>query len=330
MNFASLISASRAALQAIIVSFLIHPLAGAYAQTWPSKPVRVILSNSPGSSPDIIVRLVTERLGRSLNASFIVDNRPGGEGLIGAELAARAAPDGYNFYLANNDTYAANFVRLKSVPYDPDRDFTPVANIIDSAPFVIAVNPDVPVTSWPQLIAYAKARPNKLSMGYTVGISDVLGRWMNFNAGIDMVRVPYKVNPQAAQDAASGQLQVLLISLPSIDGFVRANKLRVIAVSSMKRFPGLPDTPTLAENNPGLAIEGWLFLVAPSGTPGDIVQRMNREIDRIVKEPEVVQRIRGFGFSASDAMTPATILERAKEERARWKKIAQDINLQPQ
>jgi tripartite-type tricarboxylate transporter receptor subunit TctC len=292
--------------------------------------VRIIVSNSAGSSPDIVTRLVADKLSKALGQSFIVDNRPGGEGVIGAELAARAAPDGYTFYLANNDTYATNLVRLKSVPYDPDRDFTPVANVIDSAPFVIAVPPDRPIRSYPELVSYAKARPGKVSLGITVGVGDLLARYMNATAGTDMVRVPYKVNPQAAQDAVSGQLDALIISLPSIDGFLRAGKLRPIAVSGMKRFPSLPDTPTINEAYPGVAVEGWLFLVAPARTPAEIVQRMNREVDRIVKDPEVVEKIRSFGFSASDAMTPAGITERAREERARWKKIAQDINLQPQ
>ncbi|MSQ51260.1 MAG: tripartite tricarboxylate transporter substrate binding protein [Betaproteobacteria bacterium] len=301
-----------------------------HAQTWPVKPVRIIISNSAGGSPDIIARMVADRLGKAFGQSFVVENRPGGESVIGADLAAKSAPDGYTFYLATGDTHASNLFRLKSIPFDPDRDFIPVANVIDSAPFVVAVHPDLPVRTYPELVSHAKANPGKLSVGITIGISDILARWMNHSAGTDIVRIPYKINPQATQDAVSGQIQVLLISLPSIDSFVRAGKLRVIAVSSSRRFPSLPDTPTVAETYPGLVIEGWLFLVAPTGTPGDIVQRMNREVDRIVRDPEVVQRIRSFGFSASDAMTAASINERVREERGRWKRIAQDLKLQPQ
>jgi tripartite-type tricarboxylate transporter receptor subunit TctC len=302
----------------------------AHSQAWPAKPVRIIISNSAGGSPDIVTRMLADRLSKALGQSFVVENRPGGESVIGAEIAAKSAPDGYTFYLATGDTHAGNLFRLKSIPFDPDRDFVSVANVIDSAPFVVAVHPDVPVRTYPDLVAYAKARPGKLSVGITIGISNILAQWMNHSAGTDITVIPYKNNPQAAGDAVSGQVQVLLISLPSIESFVKAGKLRLIAVSSSKRFPGLPDIPTISEAYPGVVIEGWLFLVAPAGTLADIVTRMNREVDRIVKEPEVVQRIRSFGFSASDAMTTATINERVREERARWKKIAQDIKLQPQ
>jgi tripartite-type tricarboxylate transporter receptor subunit TctC len=301
-----------------------------HAQQWPSKPLRIILSNSAGSSPDIVARMVADRLGKALGQSVLVENHPGGNAVIGAELAAKAAPDGYTYFLSNQDTHVTNLFRLKSIPYDPERDFTPVANVIDSAPFVIAVNPAVPAKSYGELVSYAKAQPGKMSVGVTVGVSDVLARWMDFTAGTRSLIVPYKSNPQAAQDAVSGQIQVLLISQPSIDSFAKAGKLRVIAVSSSKRFPLLPDVPTLAESYPGLVIEGWLFLVAPSGTPAPIVQRMNREIDAILKQPEVVQRIRSFGFSSSDARTPQTLRERIGDVRATWKKIAADIKMEPQ
>ena len=143
------------------------------------------------------------------------------------------------------------------------------------------------------------------------------------------MRVPYKVNPQAAQDAVSGQIQVLLISLPSIESFVRAGKLRIIAVSSSKRFPLLPDTPTLAEHYPGLVVEGRFVLMAPAGTPAPIIERVNREVDLILRDAELVQRIRSFGFSSSDAMTPKGLNDSFRAARDTWKKIAQDIRLKP-
>jgi tripartite-type tricarboxylate transporter receptor subunit TctC len=302
----------------------------AHAQQWPVKPVRIVIPNSAGSSPDTVTRLVSDRLGKSLGQAFIVDNRPGANSIIAAELAAKASPDGYTYFLASPDSHAANLYRFKSLPYDPDRDFTPVANVIDSAPFVIAAHVDVPVRTYPDLVALAKSRPGQLGMAVTVGVSDVLARWMNIMAGTDTTIVPYKANPQAAQDAATGQVQLIAIALPAIDGFMRAGKLRAIAVSSSRRFPLLPDVPTLAETYPGLVIEGWLFLVTTTGTPPAVIQRMNRAVDAAVKEPEVVQRIRSFGFSASDAMTPETITQRIRDVRASWKKIATDIKMEMQ
>jgi len=300
----------------------------AAAEDWPTKPVRIIVSNSAGSSPDIVTRMVAERLSKALGQSFLVDNRPGAQGLIAAEMAAKSPPDGYTFYMASQDVYASNLFRFKSLPYDPDRDFTPVANVVDSAPFVLAVNPDLPVKSYPELISYAKVRPGRLSMGITIGASEALGRWMNVKAGTDIVLVPYKVNPQAALAAVAGEIQVLIISLPSIETFVKAGKLRIVAVSSSKRFPNLPGTPTLAEHNPGLVIEGRFILMAPAGLPASIVNRVNHEVDRMLRDPEVVQRIRGFGFSSSDAMTPKTLTESIREARETWRRVANDIKLQ--
>ncbi len=272
--------------------------------------------------------MVADRLSKALGQSFVVDNRAGGQGLIGAELAAKSAPDGYTFYMASQDVYASNLFRFKSLPYDPDRDFTPVANVVDSAPFVVAVHPDVPVKSYPELVSYAKAHPGRLSVGVTIGASEALARWMNVRAGTDIVLVPYKVNPQAAQAAVAGEIGVLIISLPSIESFVKAGKLRIIAVSSSKRFPQLPATPTVAEHHPGLVIEGRFILMAPSGTPAAIVERVNREVDRMLRDPEVVQRIRAFGFSSSDAMTPAALTVSIREARDTWRKVANDIKLQ--
>ena len=300
----------------------------ANAEDWPTKPVRIVVSNSAGSSPDIVTRMVADRLSKALGQSFFVDNRAGGQGLIGAELVAKSPPDGYTLYMASQDVYARNLFVFKSLPYDPDRDFIPVANVVDSTPFVLAVHPDVPVKSYPELISFARARPGKLSMGITIGASEALARWINVKAGTDILLVPYKVNPQAAQAAVAGDIQALIISLPSIEAFVKAGKLRIIAVSSSKRFPQLPAMPTIAETNPGVVMEGRFILMAPAGTPAPIVERVNREIDRMLKDPEVVQRIRSFGFSSSDAMTPKTLTGSIREARETWKRIAADIGLQ--
>jgi tripartite-type tricarboxylate transporter receptor subunit TctC len=312
------------ALAVSIVATAVH------AQQWPAKPVRILLTNSAGSAPDVIARLVAEKLTGSLGQSVLVENRPGGNGFIAIEAAAKAAPDGYTYLVSSQDTSAANIYRFKSLPYDPDRDFTPVANLIDSAPLVLAVHPDLPIRSYPELVSFAKARQGKATIGVTVGLTEMLARWMNFTTGAGMEIIRYKSNPQSAQEAVSGQINALVNAVPSIEPLMKAGRLRVIAVSSTKRFPTLPDVPTLAETFPGLVVEGWLFLVAPTGTPQPIVQRMNREIDGILKNQDVVQRIRSFGFSSTNAMTPETINERIQLTRATWKKIAQDIKIQPE
>ena len=314
----------------LLAAVLIALAAPTQAEDWPAKPVRIVVSNSAGSSPDIVTRLVADRLTRAFGQSFVVDNRAGGQGLIGAELVARSAPDGYTLYMASQDLYAANLFRFKSLPYDPERDFVPVANVVDSAPFVLAVHPDLPVKTYPEMIAYAKANSGKLSLGITIGASEALARWINATAGTQILLVPYKVNPQAAQAAVTGEIQALLISLPSIDSFVRAGKLRIIGVSSSRRFPQLPDTPTLTEYHKGLVIEGRFILMAPTGTPAAIIDRLNREVDRMLREPEVIQRIRSFGFSSSDAMNTRSLQESIREARETWRRVAKDIDLRPE
>jgi tripartite-type tricarboxylate transporter receptor subunit TctC len=315
------------------VAIFIYGLLGcasAVAQNYPSKPVKIILSNSAGGSPDIVMRIVADRLSRSLGQQFFIENRPGGEAMIGADLAARATPDGYTLYLGSNDAMVANRFRLKSLSYDADKAFTPIANIIESAPFAVVLNPDVPAKTFEELINLVKSRPGQLSYGFTIGISDILGRWINKTAGVELVRVPYRQNPQAVQDLLTGQIQVLLISWSSVEQFVKADKLRVVAVSSTTRFPSLPETPTIAETYPGLIIEGWFALYGPTGIPPIVIQRLGPEIDNILKDSEVLDRIRGYGFATSGAMTPAWVTSHMHEDIARWRRIADDLNLQPQ
>jgi tripartite-type tricarboxylate transporter receptor subunit TctC len=302
----------------------------ASAQNYPTGPVKIILSNSAGSSPDIVARIVADRLSKALGQQVFVENKPGGESVLGAVAVARAPADGYTLYFAINDTLVSNRFRLKSLPYDPDNDFAPIANIVDSAPFAVAVYRDVPAKTFGELMEFARSSPGKLSYGTAIGLSDTLGQWINKSANVDIQRVPYRVNGQAVQDALSGRVQILLISLPSIEQFVRSGQLRMLAVSGAKRFYKLPDIPTIAETYPGLVIEGWFELMGPAGIPAEIVQRLSSEIDKIVKDPEFVERLAQFGFSTSDAMTPDLLRMRVQTETELWRKIAKDIELKPQ
>ena len=316
--------------RAAVLCVLIAVAGYVQGQAWPAKPVRIYVSNGAGSAPDVVVRLVADRLSRAFGQQFLVDNRPGGEQTIGASLAAKSPPDGYTFFFATNDSMVANQYRLKSLPYDVDRDFMPVANVVGSAAFVVVANGDLPVKTFPELAAMARAQPGKISMGFTVGLTDIIAQWLNKQAGIDLLRVPYKLNTQANQEAAGGQVNSIITSYQSIVPLVSSGRLRVIAVTGSERYPLLPEVPALTETYPGTIIEGWFFFVAPAGTPVDIAQRMNREVDRIVADPEIAQRIRSFHFTPGPAMTPRAIEERIREERGRWRRIVQDIGLQAQ
>ncbi len=304
----------------------------ASAQTWPVKPVRVILAIGAGSAVDLSARLICERLSRALGQQFVVDNVPGASGILGAQAAARAAPDGYTVFYGAASHLVSNAFTFKSIPYDPVRDFEPIAIIADSGPFTVSVHPDLPVKSLAELIAHAKERPGKLSYAVDVssGYSIIVARWLTRAAGLSIEEISYKTVSQSVQDTAAGRTQILVSSITAADAFVRAGKLRRLAVSSVRRFPGLEDLPTIAETIPGLQLEGWFVLVAPAGTPAPIVERLNRELGLILKEPEIMQRLLAIGLATTGASTPQGAAEFMRAERERWTRIVKEAGLEPQ
>lgn len=317
-----------ATLPAIVLFCLLS--GAAIGQAYPLKSVRFIVPNGAGSSPDVVARLVAERLSRRLGQQFLVENNIAGAGLVGAQQAAKAAPDGYTLFMGSASAMASNLVMFKSLPYDPTRDFVPVAGLVDNGPYVLAVHPDVPVKTFSEWVALAKARPGKLSFAADAGLAGIVGKWLNKTAGIDVVHVPYKAIPPSIQDTAGGRVEMILISPIAIAPFTSSGKLRTIAITSAKRFPGMENIPTIAETLPGFQIGGWFLLAAPAGTPGDIVQRLNHEVDVYLKEPEIIERLRNFGFSTSGAGTPQSLQEFIRSEQARWVQIAREVGVEPQ
>ncbi len=317
----------------LLVAILVFTLAGlSQAQTpWPAKPIRLILSNSAGSAPDLVARVATEQLARALGQSWIIENRPGGEGVIGADAAAKSAPDGYTFYVATIVAVAVSPHLVKNIPYDSLRDFAPVAMIVDSGPSAIAVHPDLPVKTFPDLVALAKSQPGKLSYGVTVAFLNISQEWLNKVAGITMTQVNYKDTSRAIQDAVSGRVPVMVNSVGTALPQIRAGKMRLLAVTSLKRLPSLPDVPAVAEYYPGYESEGWLSLAAPTGTPADIVTRVNREMERIVKDPQFTQAVQKFVWANnSGASTPQALSVFYRTERDKWGKIIRELGMQPQ
>jgi tripartite-type tricarboxylate transporter receptor subunit TctC len=252
--------------------------------------------------------------------------------MLGAQAAARAAPDGYTLFLGPSSVMATNIYTVKSLPYDPRHDFTAVAMLVDSAPFVIAANPNLPVTTLAELIAYAKAEPGKLSYAVVTSsaYASIIGQLLMKRAGIEMVQVPYSSNAQAVADTIAGTVPLLISAAVVIDGFVRAGKLRNIVVTSHRRFPGSENLPTLDETIPGFVLDGWFTILAPAGTPADIVARLNHEIDLFLKDPEVLQKFHALGISTSGADTPQRTAEFIRAEQERWGKIVQELDIQPQ
>ncbi len=301
-------------------------------QTWPARPIKLIVPSGPGLSADVLARLMSERLSHQLGQQMFVENIAGAAGMVGGQAAARAVPDGYTLYLGLAAALSSNLFLFKSVPYDPIRDFIPVAMLSESGPFVISVQSELPFKVLPDLISYAKANPGKLSYGIDAssGYQVVIGQLLAKRAGIDMVQVPYRSTAQVMQDTAAGTTQLMISAVAAVEGFVQSGKVRRIAITSSQRFPGLEDLPTVAETLPDFRVDGWLAVVAPTGTPEPIVARLNREIDIFIKAPETQLRLRAMGFATKSAGTPESIRGFIRSEIDAWGALVKELNIQPQ
>jgi len=318
-------------LRGLLFLALLGGLNDAHAQSWPTRPIKVIVSFPAGSAPDIICRFVSDRLSRAVGQQVIVDNRPGSGNIIAAQAAARSAPDGYNFFCATAATLVSNPHTFKSLPYDPVKDFAPVS-MIAKGPFFVLAHPSVPVKTLSDLVAYDKANPGKLAWA-TDGLRNFTGMmaaWLNKIAGTNILTVPYAAMPLGIQDTLAGRTQLVILAIPAAAPRIKSGELRPLAASFAKRVPGYEDVPAIAETLPGFELVGWFLLVAPTGTPEEIIQRVNREMDQILKDPESVQRLRGLGFFTEGAETPETIAEAIRADLAKWGRIVKEIGIQPE
>jgi len=314
------------------VFFMLLAVTGfAHAQTWPGKPVRVVVSQAPGTPPDIIARLLGERLARGWGQQVVIDNRAGGANIIGAQAAARSPADGYNYFFATTAAVVTNIYAFKTLPYDPVRDFAPVA-MIGMSPFLLVANASVPAKTLPELVALAKSSSGKFAFasdGQRL-LSGMMGDALNLSAGMNALHVPYNASAPALQDTIAGRTQFVLMGIPAVVPFVNRGQLRAIAVSSARRLPGMDNVPAIGETVPGFEFSGWFALLAPAGTPADIVQRVNRDLDKTLNEPEVSQRLREFGIYSDGAGTPQALAEFMSRERERWGKTMRAIGVEPE
>lgn len=301
------------------------------AQDWPVRPVKFVISQPPGTSPDITARFIAEGLARLLGQQVVVENRPGGQNVIGAQAAAKAPADGYTYFFATTAAIVTNPVTFKSLPYDPEKDFTPVAMIAKS-PMVIAVNPSVPAKTLAELVALDKSQPGKLAAANegTKTFSGMMSQMLNKTAGIGLLQVPYTGVAPAIQDTIAGRTQVVLVSSAALLPFLKRGELRPLAVSAGKRVRGIEEVPALAETYPGFEYVGWFALLAPTGTPAGIIGRVNREMDRVLADPEIAKRLYDFGLVNEGAGTPESMHEFLRAERTRWAKLVKEIGLQPE
>jgi len=303
------------------------PLA-ANAQGWPTKqPIKFIVVYPPGGASDVTARLIGAKLGEILGQNVIIENKPGANGIIATEFVAKSAPDGYTMLMANLGPNALNPVVYKKLPYDAIKDFTGVT-LTTTVPQVVVVNPDLPVKTIPELIAYAKANPGKVSFGSAgQGASNHLsGELLNAMGGIKMQHVPYKGDAPSIVDLIGGSIQVALPTTVAGLPHVRSGKLRAIGVTSAKRLDTLPDVAAVAETLPGYEAVSWGGVMVPAGTPPEIVKRLNTEINKILKMPDIAAKLEGLGAIIVGS-TPEEFDKYVKDEIAKWGKVARDNNI---
>jgi tripartite-type tricarboxylate transporter receptor subunit TctC len=267
----------------VMAAFAVH------AAEWPDKPIRVILSVPAGATPDVTARLVFPGLSQQLGASLVADNRAGGGGVIGAEIAAKSAPDGYTLFISSPGALTILPHMRKNIPYDTIRDFAPIS-LISIGPFVLMTHPSVPAKSIKELIALAKAQPGTLNYASAGnGVANHLaGELFKQMASIDIVHVPYKGAPQAVTDVLAGHMNMMFNSVAPIVGYIKTGKIRVLGIASLQRSPQLPDVPTIHESGvPGFEAVNWFGMFAPAKTPRNIINRLNGALVQTIKTPEM-------------------------------------------
>jgi tripartite-type tricarboxylate transporter receptor subunit TctC len=298
----------------------------AAAQAYPSAPIRFIVPFPAGSGTDVNARLIGERLGQALGQPVVVENKPGAEGSIAAEAAAKSRPDGLTVFITSNSTHASNPALRRKLPYDPIKDFSPVT-LIGTAPLLVLVHPSVPARSIPELIALAKANPGRLNFGSGSASSRVAGEMFKAMAGVEMTNVTYKGNPQALTDLAGGQIQVMFCDSGTALPQVQAQRVRALAATSLKRASALPDLPTVSESGlPGFEMIAWTAVFVPAGTPEPIVAVLNAKITELLRTPDVRQRM-GAATEISPG-TPRELGEFVVREIDKWKRVVAQAKIE--
>jgi tripartite-type tricarboxylate transporter receptor subunit TctC len=320
----------RARVRRLVAAGLVLCSAGALAQAYPAKPVRLIVPFAPGGSTDVTARVLAQKLTESWKQQVVVENRAGAGGNIGADAVARAAPDGYTLLLATTGVMAINHRLYKTLPYDALKDFAPVTQI-GALPLILIVHPSLPAKSVKDLISIAKAKPGQLSFASSgVGsATHMTAELFKLMSGVDIVHVPYKGSGQAMADLISGQVGVAFDQITSSLPQVNAGRLRALAVTSARRFPSVPNLPTVAEAGvPGYESVSWNGIAAPAGTPQEIVNRVQSEVARALQAADIKERFFKDGIEPVGS-TPEQFLAHIRSERAKWEKVVERAGISP-
>jgi tripartite-type tricarboxylate transporter receptor subunit TctC len=306
---------------ALAVGMLIPGLV--MAQSWPSKPMRIVIAQAPGSATDVISRVVANPLSEALGQPIVIDARPGAGGVLGTEVAARSAPDGYTLFMANNSTHGSNPAVYAKLPYDAVKDFAPVS-FVASVPYVLVVDPALPVKSVQEFVAYAKARPGKLNYASAGNGSThhFCGELLKSMTGIDLQHIPYKGSGPGIAGLLGGEVSMMFSNVADIGAQIRAGKVRALAVTAQRRAATLPEVPTMAEAGlPDFVITSWFGLLVPAGTPAPIVARLNAETVKVLGRAEVKATLAQQGLEVASS-SPEAFAAHIKSEIARFTQIA--------
>ena len=306
-------------------------ISDAWAQPYPARPIRIIVPFPAGGGADLWARLIAQQLGATWGQNIVVDNRAGASGIIGTEIAARAAPDGYTLLLGTTGTHATNPTVFKKLPYDPVRDFAPITNFVDT-PFMLVSHPSVPAASVAELVRLARAKPREFSYAsFGNGSSaHLVGELFKSIAKIDLTHVPYKGGPPAMTDLLGGHVAVMFNSLPAVVPLIKVGRLRGLAIASTRRARSAPDIPTFAEVGlPGVEGGSWYGLFAAARTPTAIISMLHSEIAGLLRLPEIEKRLIDEGAEPV-GNSPERFTAQVKADIVKWRGVARDAGIQPE
>lgn len=303
----------------------------AQTNTWPDKPIKFVLSQPAGSGPDNVARLLGDRLAKALNQPFVIDNKPGGQNVIGAQAAARSAPDGYTFYFATTAALITNTLLFKQLAYDPQKEFVPVAFVARS-PFAILVDINSPIQTIDELIAKSKASNGQFSIGNEGPrtFSGMIARLFNSRAKAGANLVPYANVGVGSQNLMGGHVDAMVADLASTAQLAKQGKLRVIATTAAKRVPGWEGVPALSEKLGNFDMVGWFAIVAPRGTPQQVITKFNQEVNLALADKDLAGRIATIGPLVDASMSEEDVKKFLSAELARWSDVTKEIGVLPE
>ena len=301
---------------------------GALAQPYPTKPIRMIIPFGPGGPSDLLARTVGQKLTEAWGQPLLIDNRAGANGVVGCELAAKSAPDGYTLVMATNGTHGINASLYPKLPYDTVKDFAPVTRLGQS-PYVLIAHPSLPARTVKDLIQLARSRPGEITFSSGGSVSQLAAELFKRTAKVNLTVVPYKGNAPAVTAVMSGEVSLVFGGIAQSTQLVKAGRVGALGYASLQRSGVLPDVPTVAESGlPGFEAGAWYGLLAPGATPRPIVERLNSEVVRILRLPDIQQKLRGEGYELP-ADTPEQFAAVIRAELAKWAPIVRESGLRP-